>query len=110
MRFALGAAVLIVVSGRLLASDADGQAALELGKDVFTSLAEPRCSVCHTLADAGAAGKVGPSLDEQQPTEDDVKLSIMEGGGVMPPYAGILTPEQIDAVAKYVSSVAGKTQ
>jgi mono/diheme cytochrome c family protein len=101
---------LLGVAGPLLASETEEKAALELGKEVFTTLAEPQCKLCHTLKDADAVGKVGPSLDDQQPTEEDAKISIMEGGGVMPPYADLLTPEQIDAVAKYVSTVAGKAE
>src|SRR5438128_1797435 len=31
------------------------------GRDLFTS---QRCAQCHTLADAGAIGRVGPDLDQ----------------------------------------------
>lgn len=110
MRVSLLALLLIIYAVPPLTTGTDDKAALELGKEVFTEIAEPQCGLCHVLADAGTAGEVGPSLDDQQPTEEDAKLSIMEGGGVMPPYADLLTPEQIDAVAKYVSSVAGKAQ
>jgi mono/diheme cytochrome c family protein len=80
----------------------------ELGKEVFTAIAQPPCGACHTLADAGTAGTTGPNLDEQQPSEEDAKLMITEGAGVMPGYGPLLTEEQIDAVAKYVSRVAGQ--
>jgi mono/diheme cytochrome c family protein len=33
---------------------------------------------------------------------------VTNGGGAMPAFKGQLSPAQIDAVAKYVSSVAGK--
>jgi mono/diheme cytochrome c family protein len=33
---------------------------------------------------------------------------VTEGAGVMPGYGPLLTDEQIDAVAKYVSRVAGQ--
>jgi mono/diheme cytochrome c family protein len=33
---------------------------------------------------------------------------VTVGGGVMPSFKGKLTPAQIQAVAKYVSSSAGK--
>lgn len=80
----------------------------ELGKEVFTAIAQPPCGACHTLADAGTAGTTGPNLDEQQPSEEDAKLMVTEGAGVMPGYGPLLTEEQIDAVAKYVSRVAGQ--
>jgi mono/diheme cytochrome c family protein len=79
-----------------------------LGKEVFTAIAQPPCGACHTLADAGTAGTTGPNLDEQQPSEEDAKLMVTEGAGVMPGYGPLLTEEQIDAVAKYVSRVAGQ--
>jgi mono/diheme cytochrome c family protein len=33
---------------------------------------------------------------------------VINGGTVMPAFKGTLTPAQITAVSKYVSSVAGK--
>jgi cytochrome c6 len=89
-------------------SAADTAAPLELGKEVFTTVAQPPCGACHTLAEAGTAGTTGPNLDEQQPSEEDAKLIVTEGAGVMPAYGPLLTEEQIDAVVEYVSSVAGQ--
>jgi mono/diheme cytochrome c family protein len=37
-----------------------------------------------------------------------VKHQVEVGGGVMPAFKGTLTPEQIDAVAKFVATSAGK--
>ena len=37
---------------------------LELGKKVFLEQAQPSCTVCHTLNDAGSAGEIGPNLDQ----------------------------------------------
>jgi mono/diheme cytochrome c family protein len=74
------------------------------GKAVFTS----NCSACHTLADAGAKGTVGPNLDQIQPSEAIVAAQVTNGGAVMPAFKGKLTPQQISHVAAYVSSVAGK--
>lgn len=69
------------------------------------------CSGCHTLADAGTTGKVGPNLDEAKPSYDRALTMVRDGGGgglgVMPKFEGTLTPEQIDAVARYVSDAAG---
>ena len=84
------------------------EAAMALGKKVFLELAQPQCALCHTLADAGATGEVGPILDELKPTADRVRTAVTNGIGPMPPNSS-LTKEQVDAVAVYVSTVAGKT-
>ena len=73
------------------------------GKVVFTS----NCATCHTLADAGATGSVGPNLDDLQPDEETVKNQVTNGGGGMPAFGGQLSATQIESVATYVSSVAG---
>jgi cbb3-type cytochrome c oxidase subunit III len=66
------------------------------------------CSGCHTLAAAGATGTVGPNLDQLEPSESVVAHQVTVGGGVMPAFKGKLSAAQIQAVAKYVSSSAGK--
>jgi cbb3-type cytochrome c oxidase subunit III len=74
------------------------------GKSIFTA----NCAACHTLADAGTNGTVGPNLDDAKPSRDKVVTQVTNGGGGMPPFKGTLDPQQIQAVADYVSSVAGK--
>lgn len=74
------------------------------GKKVFATAG---CTSCHTLKDAGATGTVGPNLDDAKPSKDRVVDRVTHGKGVMPPFGGQLTPAQIQAVAEYVSSVAG---
>jgi cytochrome c oxidase subunit 1 len=82
-----------------------GDAATAAGKRVFTSAG---CTGCHTLADAGASGTVGPSLDDTKPDAATVKEVVTNGKGTtMPPYKGSLTATQIDDVAAYVSQAAG---
>jgi cbb3-type cytochrome c oxidase subunit III len=68
------------------------------------------CSGCHTLAAAGATGTVGPNLDQigATLTVEIVARQVTNGGSVMPAFKGKLSPAQIQAVAKYVSSSAGK--
>jgi mono/diheme cytochrome c family protein len=75
------------------------------GKAVFTSAG---CVGCHTLADAGATGTVGPNLDDAKPSADLVTERVTNGKGAMPPFKGQLSDTQIADVAAYVSSVAGK--
>ena len=75
------------------------------GKAVFTSAG---CVGCHTLADAGAAGTVGPNLDDAMPSFDLAYDRVTNGQGGMPSFGTSLTDQQRADVAAYVSSVAGK--
>jgi mono/diheme cytochrome c family protein len=82
-----------------------GEAAAAEGKQIFTQ----SCGTCHTLSDAGTSGNVGPNLDDLKPDEQRVANAIEKGGagtGAMP--ANIVTGSEAEAVAAYVSSVAGK--
>jgi mono/diheme cytochrome c family protein len=80
------------------------QAAGPDGKTLFTE----NCAGCHTLQDAGTAGTSGPDLDTLKPSAAVVDKQVTNGGAVMPPFKGKLTPEEIQAIADYVASVAGK--
>jgi mono/diheme cytochrome c family protein len=80
------------------------QNAAAQGKQVFTQ----NCGSCHTLKDAKTTGTVGPDLDQLKPDQATVQRQVINGGGAMPAFKGILTAQQIRAVAQYVSSVAGK--
>jgi mono/diheme cytochrome c family protein len=42
------------------------------------------------------------------PSLEIVQHQVINGGGAMPAFKNTLTPAQITAVAKYVSSSAGK--
>jgi mono/diheme cytochrome c family protein len=75
------------------------------GKDVF---AKSGCASCHTLKDAGATGTVGPNLDEAKPSKDLVVERVTNGKPPMPSFKGQLSEQEIEAVAEYVSTVAGK--
>jgi cytochrome c6 len=72
------------------------------GKTIF----QEQCASCHTLADAGTHGTVGPSLDQLKPPLDRVRRQVINGGGLMPAFKGRLTDAQIEAVAKYVASAS----
>ncbi len=73
------------------------------GKTIF----EANCAGCHTLADAGASGSVGPNLDDLAPSLETVQSQVTNGGGSMPAFADKLSEADILNVATYVSSVAG---
>ena len=75
------------------------------GKDVF--LGASACGGCHTLADAGSTGQVGPNLDEAQPDYELALDRVTNGQGGMPSFSSTLSEQQIADVAAYVSSVAG---
>jgi mono/diheme cytochrome c family protein len=74
------------------------------GKQIFTQ----NCGGCHTLADAGTSGQVGPNLDDLKADQSTVQRQVTNGGGRMPAFKGRLSAQEIQAVATYVSSVAGK--
>jgi mono/diheme cytochrome c family protein len=74
------------------------------GKAVFTSAG---CARCHTLAAAGASGRIGPNLDELKPDAATVEAVVTSGSGVMPSFKGQLSGEEIKAVAAFV---AGKDE
>jgi mono/diheme cytochrome c family protein len=95
-------------------SDADAVAAIGGGgggggggaadaKSLFTT----NCGSCHTLADAGTSGTVGPNLDQAKPGLEKAVQQIKNGGGGMPPFGGQLTDAQIQALARYIVRVTG---
>jgi mono/diheme cytochrome c family protein len=93
-------------SSALAAEEADA-ALLERGKALFVQEAAPPCGVCHTLADAGTAGQIGPKLEEMKPDVARVKAAVTDGVGVMPPYGGTMSADDISAVALYVATATG---
>jgi uncharacterized membrane protein len=78
---------------------------VEQGRAVFTAAG---CGGCHTLTDAGTTGTTGPNLDSLQPSAERVSAVVESGRGGMPSFASSLGEDEIEAVAAYVSSVAGQ--
>ena len=76
------------------------------GKEIF--LGASGCTGCHTLADAGSTGTVGPNLDDAKPSFELAYDRVTNGQGGMPSFGTSLTDQQRADVAAYVSSVAGK--
>jgi mono/diheme cytochrome c family protein len=87
---------------------ASGGGFASLGTDGAAIFKGAGCAGCHTLAAAGATGTTGPNLDQLKPSTAVAAHQVMVGGGGMPAFQGKLSPAQIQAVAKYVSSSAGK--
>jgi mono/diheme cytochrome c family protein len=76
------------------------------GKAIFK---QAGCGGCHTLADAGASGTVGPNLDQAKPDYRLATARITLGKGGMPSFKGQLSPQQIADVAAYVVKASGGT-
>jgi cytochrome c6 len=86
---------------------------LQEGKDLFVT----NCGACHTLAEAGTDGVIGPNLDEllappsaSAPNPSTIKPRVLSAinngvGGRMP--KGVVSGQQAEQVATYVSQVAG---
>ncbi len=81
---------------------ASGQGDAAAGKEVFATAG---CGGCHTLADAGTNGNIGPNLDDAKPPYDLVVERVTHGKGAMPAFGdqGALDAQQIQDVAAYVS-------
>jgi cbb3-type cytochrome c oxidase subunit III len=75
------------------------------GKDIFL---QAGCGSCHTLKDAATTGTVGPNLDQLKPPFARIVRQVTNGGVIMPAFKSKLSAQQIQTVAKYVASVAGK--
>ena len=71
-----------------------------LGLEVYINKAQ--CGACHTLQSAGSEGQIGPNLDQINVQMSQIIYAVTNGIGVMPPWEGILTNEEIEAVAYYV--------
>ena len=79
---------------------------MELGLEVFNNKAQ--CGMCHTLQAAGSEGQIGVNLDQLKPSIPQVIMAVTNGNGVMPAFEGMLSSEEIDAVAYYVFESTNK--
>ena len=73
---------------------------MELGLEVYNNKAQ--CGVCHTLKSNRSVGNIGPNLDQLKPSIDQIIYAVTNGIGVMHAWEGILSNEEIEAVAYYV--------
>jgi len=105
-RFGLGALALAAVALPLAAFASAEQPAAELtaeqvekGRQMFT---DNGCNACHTLADANAAGSVGPSFDGNANLDKDHLVNVITNGqGAMPNFSW-LGEEDIGLLADYI--------
>ena len=90
----------------IFSSSAVADDKMALGLDVYNNKAQ--CGVCHTLQAAGSSGDIGPNLDQLKPSIDQIIYVVTNGIGVMQAWEGILTNEEIEAVAYYVFNSTNK--
>jgi len=79
---------------------------MDLGLEVYNKKAQ--CGVCHTLQASGSDGQIGPNLDVLKPQIHQIISAVTNGIGVMQAWEGILTDEEIEAVAHYVFNSTNK--
>ena len=90
----------------IFSSSAIADSKMELGLEVFNNKAQ--CGMCHTLQAAGSEGQIGVNLDQLKPLMKQVIMAVTNGNGVMPAFEGMLSSEEIDAVAYYVFESTNK--
>ncbi len=111
----------ILIGNHANASSQVGGLKLTAGEKNGRELFGVHCAVCHTLAAANAAGKVGPNLDMLKPSQTLVLHTINNGclpnapssdpaeaclgQGVMP--AAVVQGKDAQNVANFVARVAG---
>ena len=71
----------------------------DAARDMFLSWS---CGACHALADAGASGGVGPTLDNPKLTRDLIIDRVANGQGAMPSFGGQIPDEDIAQLADYI--------
>ena len=93
----------IVAGGGILAASASAEEIAKVDRDAAREVFHAySCSACHALADAGAGGSIGPSLDNPTLTRDFVVGRIANGQGAMPAFKGQLADEDIALLADYI--------
>jgi mono/diheme cytochrome c family protein len=86
------------------APGAGGSASTNPGAAAF---ANGPCSTCHTFADAGTAGNVGPNLTQNAVDYATALNLITNGKGGMPAFGGQYNEDQIACLAGYVATHSG---
>jgi len=95
MKLLLFILIVVIFSIKAFANDK-----MDLGLEVFNN--KGMCGTCHTLKAARSDGEIGPNLDMLKPQMNQIIYTVINGIGLMPPWEGILTTEEIEAVAYYV--------
>jgi cytochrome c553 len=69
-----------------------------------TVYAEAGCGSCHTYEPAGSNGNIGPNLDESDVSFEEAVEQIRNGGNGMPAFGDDLSEQEIEDVARFVTS------
>ena len=84
---------------------ASDEARTEKSRELFATAG---CNNCHALADAGASGAIGPSLDQNSNlTKPFIIDRVTNGQGPMPAFGGQLSDAEIADLATYIMEYAG---
>jgi len=98
--------MLLILITLILTTETFADDKIKLGLDVYNNKAN--CGVCHTLQAATSIGEIGPNLDMLKPQKAQIIYAVTNGVGVMPAWDGILTKEEIEAVAYYIFNSTNK--
>ena len=98
--------IIFILFFLILCSTVLADSKMDLGLDVYNNKAE--CGACHTLQAAGSEGQIGPDLDALKPQMNKIMAVVTNGIGVMQAWEGILSYEEIEAVAYYVFQSTNK--
>ena len=98
--------IILVLFFLIFSISALADSKMDIGLDVYNNKAQ--CGVCHTLQAASSTGDIGPNFDQLRSTIPQIISAVTNGIGVMPPWEGILTYEEIEAVAYYVFNSTNK--
>lgn len=103
-------ALVIATNADSKSKDAPGGIELSDAQSNGRELFVHNCGVCHTLAAAGTSAKVGPNLDALAPPKALVVNAIEKGrvGGAGQMPANVVTGQDAQDVASFVSAVAGR--
>ena len=98
--------VLLILLVLNLSSNAFADPKMDLGLEIYNNKAQ--CGVCHALQATESDGQIGPNFDQLKPTMSQIIAAVTNGIGVMQAWEGILTFEEIEAVAYYVFNSTNK--
>ena len=98
--------IILIIITTIFTTSSFADDKMTLGLEVYNNKAQ--CGVCHTLQSAGSEGHIGPNLDQINVQMSQIIYAVTNGIGIMPPWEGILSNEEIEAVAYYVFSNTNK--
>lgn len=109
VKLGLGALALAVVAVPLAGAFAADEQPAPLSAEQVTKgrqmFSDNGCNACHALADANAAGTVGPSFDGDAALDKSLAVAtITNGRGPMPNF-GWMDAQDIDLIASYIVQV-----